>query len=299
MNNYVIVTGGAGFIGSNLIELLLKKTKCKIISIDNYSTGSNQNHFHHKRVRYIRGSSSNIEVILKNYNPKKIKSIFHFAEFSRIYQSFKNIKDCFNSNILGTSSVIRFCLKNKIKIIYSATSASLGKNGNDQNLSPYAFTKSKNLEMLENLKKWFNFKYEIIYFYNVYGPRQISTGKMATVIGIFEDCYKKNLPLPIVKPGNQSRRFTHIDDTIEVCYLAWKKNKNRHYSISHKHSFKILEVAKMFNKKIKFLKKRAGERYASALTSMNLSNKVYKYYGKKNLNIYVKDFIKSQKKSNI
>ena len=298
MKNFIVITGGAGFVGSNLIEYLIKLTKFKILSVDNYSSGFKRNHIKNNRVKYINCNTKLINKVLKKYK-NKIHTVFHFGEFARIYQSFKFMNECIESNSIGTNEVFNFCLKNKIKLIYSATSASLGNKGKDKNLSPYAFTKSKNLEMLENLKKWFNFKYEIIYFYNVYGPRQISTGKMATVIGIFEDCYKKNLPLPIVKPGNQSRRFTHIDDTIEVCYLAWKKNKNRHYSISHKNSFKILEVAKMFNKKIRFLKKRAGERYASALTSMNLSNKVYKYYGKKNLNIYVKDFIKSQKKSNI
>ena len=298
MKNFIVITGGAGFVGSNLIEYLIKLTKFKILSVDNYSSGFKRNHIKNNRVKYINCNTKLINKVLKKYK-NKIHTVFHFGEFARIYQSFKFMNECIESNSIGTNEVFNFCLKNKIKLIYSATSASLGNKGKDKNLSPYAFTKSKNLEMLENLKKWFNFKYEIIYFYNVYGPRQISTGKMATVIGIFEDCYTKNLPLPVVKPGNQSRRFTHIDDTIEVCYLAWKKNKNRHYSISHKNSFKILEVAKMFNKKIKFLKKRAGERYASALTSMNLSNKVYKYYGKKNLNIYVKDFIKSQKKSNI
>ena len=298
MKNFIVITGGAGFVGSNLIEYLIKLTKFKILSVDNYSSGFKRNHIKNHRIKYIKCDTKLINKVLRKYK-NKIHTVFHFGEFARIYQSFKFMNECIESNSIGTNEVFNFCLKNKIKLIYSATSASLGNKGKDKNLSPYAFTKSKNLEMLENLKKWFNFKYEIIYFYNVYGPRQISTGKMATVIGIFEDCYTKNLPLPVVKPGNQSRRFTHIDDTIEVCYLAWKKNKNRHYSISHKHSFKILEVAKMFNKKIKFLKKRAGERYASALTSMNLSNKVYKYYGKKNLNIYVKDFIKSQKKSNI
>ena len=298
MKNFIVITGGAGFVGSNLIEYLIKLTKFKILSVDNYSSGFKRNHIKNHRVKYIKCDTKLINKVLRKYK-NKIHTVFHFGEFARIYQSFKFMNECIESNSIGTNEVFNFCLKNKIKLIYSATSASLGNKGKDKNLSPYAFTKSKNLEMLENLKKWFNFKYEIIYFYNVYGPRQISTGKMATVIGIFEDCYTKNLPLPVVKPGNQSRRFTHIDDTIEVCYLAWKKNKNRHYSISHKNSFKILEVAKMFNKKIKFLKKRAGERYASALTSMNLSNKVYKYYGKKNLNIYVKDFIKSQKKSNI
>ena len=146
---------------------------------------------------------------------------------------------------------------------------------------------------IQNLKKWFNFKYEIIYFYNVYGPNQIMYGDMATVIGIFEDHYKRKKPLPVVKPGTQTRRFTHIDDTIQVCYIAWKKNLCRHYSISHKQSFSILEVAKMFKHRIRLLSKRPGERYASALTTMNLSNKVYKHFGKIKLRDYIKSFIYS------
>ena len=201
------------------------------------------------------------------------------------------MNECINSNTIGTNSVFNFCLKNKIKLIYSATSASLGNKGLDKNLSPYAFTKSKNLELLENLKKWYNFKYEVIYFYNVYGPKQISKGKMSTVIGIFEQAFKNKRPLPVVRPGSQTRRFTHIDDTIEICYLAWRKNKCRHYSISNKVSYSILDVAKMFKRKIKFLKKRPGERYASALTNMNLSNKVYKYFGKKRLKDYIDQII--------
>ena len=184
-------------------------------------------------------------------------------------------------------------MENKIKLIYSATSASLGNKGNDKNLSPYAFSKAKNLEYLENLKKWFDFKYEVIYFYNVYGPGQISKGKMATVIGIFENAYRRKKPLPVVLPGSQSRRFTHIDDTVKICFLAWKKNLSRHYSISNKKSYTILEVAKMFKTKIKFLKKRPGERYASALANMNLSNKVYKYFGKTKLKDYINHLIKN------
>ena len=198
----------------------------------------------------------------------------------------------YNSNTIGSNAVFNFCLKNNIKLIYSATSANLGNKGNDKNLSPYAFTKAKNLELLENLKKWFNFKYEVIYFYNVYGPNQICEGKMATVIGIFENCLKKNKPLPVVKPGSQTRRFTHINDTVEICYLAWKKNLCRHYSIAHHKSYSILDVAKMFNSKIKFLPKRPGERYASALTNMHLSNKVYKYFGKINLKTYINNLTK-------
>ena len=288
--NVIVVTGGAGFVGSNLINLLIKKTKFNLISIDNYSSGSKKNHIKSKRVKYVNGETKNIFQLLKK--PKKIVSIFHFGEFARIYQSFLKMNECINSNTVGSNEVFNFCLKNKIKLIYSATSASLGNRGNDKNLSPYAFTKSKNLELLENLKKWFKFRYEVIYFYNVYGPNQICEGKMATVIGIFENCYKKNKSLPVVRPGNQTRRFTHINDTVEICYMAWRKNLCRHYSIANHKTYSVLEVAKMFKSKIKFLSKRRGERYASALTNMNLSNKVYMYFGKINLKAYIENFTK-------
>ena len=286
----IIITGGAGFVGSNLIHYFIEKTNFRIISLDNYSSGSKKNHLANSRIKYLKGDTKEIEKYVKN--PNSINSIFHFGEFARIYQSFLNMEECLNSNSIGTNAVFKFCLKHNIKLIYSATSASLGNKGNDKNLSPYAFTKSKNLELLENLKRWFGFRYEVIYFYNVYGPRQISIGKMSTVIGIFENAYIKKKPLPVVRPGTQSRRFTHIDDTIKVCYLAWKKNKCRHYSISHKKSYSILEVAKFFKTKIKFLKKRPGERYASALTNIYLTNKVYKYFGKNSLKNYIENFIK-------
>ena len=208
---------------------------------------------------------------------------------------FLKMNECINSNTIGSHEVFNFCLLNKVKLIYSATSATIGNKGLDKNLSPYAFTKAKNLEMLENLKRWFDLKFEIIYFYNVYGPNQISKGDMATVIGIFEDQYKHNRPLTVVRPGTQSRRFTHIDDTIDTCFYAWKKNKCRHYSISNKKSYTIIQVAKMFNFKIKLLAPRRGERFASALTSLNLSNKVFKQFGKINLKDYIKSFIKSIK----
>ncbi len=286
----ILITGGAGFVASNLIKVFLTKTKFNIISLDNYSSGFRKNHIKNKRVKYLKGETKDIKTIIKK--PKNIHSVFHFGEFARIYQSFINMSKCIESNTIGTNTVFNFCLENNIKLIYSATSASLGNRGNDKNLSPYAFTKSKNLELLENLKKWFNFKYEVIYFYNVYGPGQISKGKMATVIGIFEEAFKKKKALPVVLPGSQSRRFTHIDDTVNVCLLAWKKNLSRHYSISNKQSFSILEVAKMFKSKIKFLKKRPGERYASALAHMSLSNKVYKHFGKKKLKDYINEIIK-------
>ncbi len=291
MKKIIVVTGGAGFVGSNLISFLIKKTNFKILSIDNYSTGSKKNHIKSSRVKYLKSNSKNISITLKNYK-SKIHSLFHFGEFSRIYQSFLKMNECINSNSIGSNAVFNFCISHKIKLIYSATSATIGNKGMDKNLSPYAFTKAKNLEMLENLKKWFNLKYEVIYFYNVYGPNQIRTGNMATVIGIFEDQYKKNKPLTVVKPGTQTRRFTHINDTVAICYYAWKKNKCRHYSISNRKSYSIIDVAKMFKSKIKFLPARPGERYASALTNTNLSNKVYKLFGAIRLKDYIKDIIK-------
>ncbi len=288
--NIIVVTGGAGFVGSNLIVYLIKKTKYKIISIDNYTSGSKKNHINNSRIQYINNNTKNISAILKK-KKLKIHSIFHFGEFARIYQSFNKMNECLDSNSVGSHAVFNFCLTNKIKLIYSATSASLGNKGKDQDLSPYAFTKSKNLELLENLKEWFRFKYEVIYFYNVYGEGQIETGDMATVIGIFENLYKKKKPLTVVKPGTQTRRFTHIKDTVEVCYLAWKNNKCRHYSISNRKIYSIKQIAGIFNSKIKYLNPRAGERYASALTNMSLSNKVYKYFGKIDIKDYINNFL--------
>jgi UDP-glucose 4-epimerase len=290
MKNILVITGGAGFIGSNLIYKLLKFKKFKIISIDNYSSGLSKNHIKNKRVTYLKGSTKNIEILLRSY-AGKIHTIFHFGEFARIYQSFKKINECFTSNIEGSSNVFSFALKNKIRIVYSATSASLGNKGEDMNLSPYAFSKSKNIELLENLKKWFNFRYEVIYFYNVYGERQICKGDMATVVGIFEDHFKNNKKLPVVRPGTQVRRFTHVFDTVKGCIFAWKENKCKHYSIASNQSCSVIELAKLFKKEIRYLPKRVGERYSSTLTKMNLNNKIIRLSAKIRLKDYVDNFL--------
>jgi UDP-glucose 4-epimerase len=291
MKNILIVTGGAGFVGSNLINYLLKNTKYTIFSLDNYSSSTKKNHIKSNRIKYIKGNTVNIDKILLKYK-KKIKSLFHFGEFSRIFQSFKNFDKCYESNSIGSKAVFKFCLDNNIKLIYSATSAALGKDGQDKNLSPYAFTKSKNIELLENLKLWFNFKFEIIFFYNVYGDKQIKKGEMATGIGIFVDQFLNKKPLTVVKPGRQSRRSPHISDTVEICYQAWKDNKNAYYSITNKKSYTIMEVAKMFKAKITLLPPRPGERYASALTNMSKNNKIIRKYGKLSLKDYISSFIK-------
>ena len=289
MKNIIIVTGGAGFIGSNLIELLLKKTSDHIVSIDNYSVGTKKNHVKNRRVNYIKGDTLDF---FKHFNKikKKVKVIFHFAEFSRIFQSFENVQKCFSSNISGTQEVIKFCLENKIKIIYSATSASLGNNQEDQHLSPYAYSKSVNMNLIMNLKKWHNLKYEIIYFYNVYGPKQITNSKMSAVIGVFCKQYLNKQHLTVVLPGTQSRRFTHVKDIVEGCYKIWKRNKNCHYSISHSKSYLIKDVAKMFSKKIKYINERKGERFKSAIIKSIRGKKIIDLRGKMALKDYIDNF---------
>ena len=287
---FILITGGAGFIGSCLIEFLLKKNSSyKIISLDNYFTGSVKNHIKNKNVVYIKGHNKDIQLLLKKYR-KKINVIFHFGEFSRIYQSFINYKTCFDFNIFHTSKVIDFALTHKIKIIYSATSSNLGNSGRDENLSPYAWSKSKNIELIKNYSKWFGLKYELVYFYNVYGPRQILNSKMSAVVGVFETLYKKRKPLTVVLPGTQKRDFTHIDDIVLGCYLAWKKGNQNEYMLGTKKSYSIIEIAKMFNTKIKYLPARPGDRLGSTITNNN-ALKILKYKASKNIKDYIQNFI--------
>ena len=291
MKKIIIVTGGAGFIGSNLIRFLLKRTNFNIISIDNYTTGSMKNHVINKNVKYINGQNKDISRILRNYK-KKIKIIYHFGEFSRIYQSFLHTKDCVNSNIYNSFEVINFAKDNNIKIIYSATSSNLGNDGKDQNSSPYAWTKTKNIELIKNYGDWFGLRYEILYFYNVYGPGQIKNGKMSALIAIFEKQYKNKKPLTIVKPGTQLRDFTHIDDIIEGCYKAVIKNKNKEYMLSSGKKFSILQIAKMFNTKYKYISKRPGDRKDSIVLNNN-AKKILGFKTKNKLKDYIENFIKT------
>ena len=291
MKKIIIVTGGAGFIGSNLIRFLLKRTNFNIISIDNYTTGSMKNHVINKNVKYINGQNKDISRILRNYK-KKIKIIYHFGEFSRIYQSFLHTKDCVNSNIYNSFEVINFAKDNNIKIIYSATSSNLGNDGKDQNSSPYAWTKTKNIELIKNYGDWFGLRYEILYFYNVYGPGQIKNGKMSALIAIFEKQYKNKKPLTIVKPGTQLRDFTHIDDIIEGCYKAVIKNKNKEYMLSSGKKFSILQIAKMFNTKYKYISKRPGDRKDSIVLNNN-AKKILGFKTKNTLKDYIENFIKT------
>lgn len=262
-NKKILVTGGAGFVGSNLIKYLFKNFKnIKVLSIDNYSTGSKENHIENDCVKYMRCNTWHINrsTEIDDFNPDVV---FHFGEYSRISTSFKDIGDVFKSNLNGTFEVLEYCKRNKAKIIYSASSSKFGNNGKDENLSPYAWSKSKMVELIKNYHNWFGLQFEICYFFNVYGEGQILEGDYATVIGIFERQYKNGEALTVVSPGDQTRDFTHVDDIVLGVIKTVYKNMNREWILRSGVNYKIIDVAKMFSDNIKILPERKGERFKS------------------------------------
>ena len=292
----IIITGGAGFIGSNLVETILRKNLAKkIYVIDNYSSGSKKNHKKNKIIQYIKNDTKNIFEIsqLKKAN---IDFIFHLAEFSRIVQSFEFFDNCWESNIQGTKKIIEFALHKNAKLIYSASSSKFG-NENNQYLSPYAWTKAKNVELIKCYKEWYGLNYVICYFYNVYGPRQIKNHYMSAVIGIFENQYLNNEPLTVVFPGNQKRDFTHVYDIVEGFIEAGFNRVNQEYQLASGKLLSLLQVAKMFNHKIKMIPKRPGERWSSKRDSLLKSKRDLNFKAKYSLSDYIKEFINNNKKN--
>ena len=254
----VLVTGGAGFIGSHLCEKLADDGN-EVISLDNYSTGSEKNHI--DEVVYIKGETSNIDKLI-TFSPD---IIYHLGEYSRVEQSFDDIEKVWSSNKDGIFAVLQFCRKTKAKLIYAGSSTKFGDGGLGRSQSPYAWTKSSNTELVENYGNWFGIKYAITYFYNVYGGREISTGKYATLIALFKEKYKNRKPLTVVSPGTQLRNFTHIDDIISGLVLVGKKGLGDNYGIGCSQSFSILDIAKMFGSEIEFLPERKGNRMSASV----------------------------------
>jgi UDP-glucose 4-epimerase len=260
----VIITGGAGFVGSNLIKYLIEKyPSIQIMSIDNYFTGSKKNHIESPNVIYKRMNSWHINR-LTEIELFKPDVLFHFGEYSRIVKSFDDSENVMKSNLDGTSQVLEYCVKNKVKLIYSASSSKFGNNGKDENLSPYSWAKSKMVELIKNYHEWFGLEYEICYFFNVYGPGQIMHGDYATVIGIFERQLKEGKKLTVVSPGTQSRDFTHIEDVVRGVEMAVHINMNREWHLRSGKNEKIIDVAKMFSgDNWELVPERRGERFTS------------------------------------
>lgn len=271
----ILVTGGAGYVGSNLVKHLKKHTNATITSLDNYFTGQKANHI--KGVEYIQNCTWNI-----NELPKQ-DIVYHFGEYSRVVPSFKDVEYLMTSNLWGTSRVLEQCKKWNAKLIYSASSSKFGGN---ENLSPYSWVKAKMVELIKNYGEWYGLKYEVCYFYNVYGKNHISEGDYATVIGIFEKQYKEGKALTIVGDGKQSRQFTHIDDIVNALDKVRKRDGNKEWYLSSDVEYKIIDVARMFTDNIKFIPERKGERY-KATTIQNDTKKVLNWKIKNNLEDYI------------
>ncbi len=254
----VLVTGGAGFIGSHLCEELVQR-KNEVYSLDNYSTGSQRNHI--EGVSYIKGETKDIGKLI-SFSPD---IVYHLGEYSRVEQSFDDVEKVWSSNTSGTFSVLQFCRNKKSKLVYAGSSTKFGDGGLGRTQSPYAWTKASNTNLIENYSNWFGLNYAIVYFYNVYGGREISSGRYATLIALFLEKYKNNLPLTVVSPGTQLRNFTHIDDIISGLILVGENGFGDNYGIGHSKSFSVLDIAKMFKTSIEMLPERKGNRMSASV----------------------------------
>jgi UDP-glucose 4-epimerase len=252
----ILVTGGAGFVGSHLCERLAKNKTNKVYSLDNYFTGSINNHV--ENVTYIKGSTVNIDKLVK-FKPN---IVYHLGEYSRVEQSFDDIRKVWEFNKDGTFEVLEFVRKTGCKIIYAGSSTKYGDA-----ISPYSWTKATNTELVINYGQWFNIPYAITYFYNVYGPREIKTGKYATLIALFKEKMKNHQILTVRKPGTQKRNFTHIEDTIDGLVLAGEKGFGDEFGIGSPESYTIIEIAQMFGGKIKMIPGKKGNRKIAKLVT--------------------------------
>tara|TARA_R110002051_G_scaffold13666_2_gene45328 strand:- start:27 stop:860 length:834 start_codon:yes stop_codon:yes gene_type:complete len=271
----ILVTGGAGYVGSNLVKHLKKHTNATITSLDNYFTGQEANHI--KGVEYIQDCTWKI-----NELPKQ-DIVYHFGEYSRVVPSFKDVEYLMTSNLWGTSRVLEQCKKWNAKLIYSASSSKFGGN---ENLSPYSWVKAKMVELIKNYGEWYGLKYEVCYFYNVYGKNHITEGDYATVIGVFEKQYKEGKALTVVGDGKQSRQFTYIDDIVNALDKVRMKDSNKEWYLSSDEEYKIIDVAKMFTDNIEFIPERKGERF-KATTVQNDTKEELNWKIKNNLKDYI------------
>lgn len=258
----ILVTGGAGFIGSYLCEHLVQDKNNRVISLDSYFTGSKDNHV--EGVEYIEGETKDIENLITEIPD----IIYHLGEYSRVLTSFDDIDFVWRLNMLGTFNVLEFCKKNKVRLIYAGSSTKFGEfddDGHGEDQSPYAFFKSTNTKLVNNYGRWFGLDYAITYFYNVYGNREISEGKYATVIGIFARKHKNGEPLSITSPGTQKRAFTSVNDTVEGVVLVGEKGVGDGYCIGTEKVYSIFEIAEMFGDNIEMLSAKKGDRKYSKI----------------------------------
>jgi UDP-glucose 4-epimerase len=261
MEPSILVTGGAGFVGSHLIRRLLKEYPAtSIVSVDNYFTGTPDNHVADARVQYVNSSTVDILKVWAAHGFGPPGTVYHLGEYSRIVQSFEDHDLTWEFNLHGTKEVVKFAQQHGSRLVYAGSSSKFGNDGADENLNPYAWTKAKNIEHIKNFARWYGLDYVITYFYNVYGPGHIKSGKYATVIGVFEHQYEQGQPLTVVSPGTQTRDFTHIDDIVSGVVLCAQKGAGDGYLLGTGQEWPIVEVAKLFGTEYVLVPPLRGER---------------------------------------
>lgn len=253
----ILVTGGAGFIGSNLCKRLVADGH-HVISLDNYFTGSKDNPI--AGVEYREGHTKDIE----RHVPEQIDLIYHLGEYARVEESLKEPALVWDLNIAGTFGVLEYWRKRKIKLIYAGSSTKFGDGGLARIATPYAWTKATNTELVKNYHDWYKLPFAITYFYNVYGPGE-RTGKYGTVIEIFRQKFLKHESITVVSPGTQKRYFTHINDIISGLLLVGRKGDGEEFGLGDEREYSILEIAQMFGGEITMLSERTGNRMDSTI----------------------------------
>lgn len=258
----IVVTGGAGFVGSHLCERLVKEGH-HVISLDNYFTGTPDNHV--EGVAYRTGHTKDID----SHIPETPDLVFHLGEYARTEKSFEDVELVWDLNKTGTFAVLEFCRRRGCKIIYAGSSTKFADNGEGRDQSPYAWTKATNTELVKNYAEWFSVPYAITYFYNVYGPREMS-GPYGTLIRIFTELYRQGLPLTITAPGTQTRNFTHVYDIVDGLVFVSEKGDGDNYGIGADTSYSVLDVANMFGSEVVMMPQRKGNRLTSGVDNAKL-----------------------------
>jgi UDP-glucose 4-epimerase len=253
----ILITGGAGFIGSHLCESLAKENQ--VVCLDNYSTGTIMNHV--EGVTYVTGDTYEIQTKIT----VKPDIVFHLGEYSRVEQSFDDMALVWKSNKLGTFEVLEFCRANSSKLVYAGSSTKFGDGGLGRSQSPYGWTKASNTELVINYGHWFSLNYAITYFYNVYGPREIKTGKYATLIGLYSEKMRRRQPLGVVNPGSQLRNFTYVKDVVNALHLVAVDGYGDEFGIGHEDSYSVRQIAELFGGEIEVLESRRGNRLSAEL----------------------------------
>ena len=249
----ILVTGGAGHVGSHLVELLVSDPANRVISLDNYFNGSEQNHV--PGAEYRRGHTRDIETLV----PENPDVLFHLGEYARITPSFEDVAEVYDMNITGTFAVAEFCRKRRVpKLVYAASSTRFAIEGNGRHQNPYSFTKAVNVDLIKDYGDWYDLPYVICYFYNAFGPREKGNGKYATLIAKFEQQYLRGEPLTVVKPGTQRRAFTYVKDLAQGILLAGEKGQGDGYALGSTTSHSILEIAEAFGRPIQMVEGYPG-----------------------------------------